>query len=68
MSFPQEWTIQSQCQDCVHKAHTKHTQTQRNTESQSDEQHGSHQNSLVNPGARDNLDIVTGLSILEENS
>jgi hypothetical protein len=53
MSFPQEWTIQSQCQDCVHKAHTKHTQAQRNTESQSDEQHGSHQNSLVNPGARE---------------
>jgi hypothetical protein len=27
--------------------------SQRNTESQSDEQHGSHQNSLVNPGARE---------------
>jgi hypothetical protein len=25
MSFPQEWTIQSQYQDWVHKAHTKHT-------------------------------------------
>jgi len=38
---------------CTQSTHKTHTQTQRNTESQSDEQHGSHQNSLVNPGARE---------------